>query len=424
MDKTNYLIVGAGVTGLSFANFIDSEDYLIIERENEPGGYCRSIKSEGFIWDYAGHFLHFRKKSIKNFLLSRIPDKSIIKVRKNAKIFYKDRYIDYPFQKNIHQLEKQEFIDCLYDLYFRSVYGNDRRNFQSMLYQNFGKSISEKFLIPYNEKVYAGDLSTFGMGALGRFFPYADLDEIVSNFKIANNLSYNDIFYYPKNGAIQIIQALLSSLNQSRIIFNEQLLHIDCQRKIATTSKRQIKFEYLISTIPFPHLLSSLEKEELLDKFTSNKVLVFNLGFNSKGNKECHWIYFPEKKYRFYRIGYYDNIVFANKMSLYVEIGLPSKEAVNHDLEFDLVIQGLKTAGVITDQELVAKHFVIMNPGYVHINDTSKELYNKISTILMIKGIFSIGRYGGWRYCSIEDNIIEAKYLASVFKGLNSKSNL
>lgn len=38
------IIIGAGVTGLSYANFTKN-DYLIIEGENEPGGYCRTIKA-------------------------------------------------------------------------------------------------------------------------------------------------------------------------------------------------------------------------------------------------------------------------------------------------------------------------------------------------------------------------------------------
>ncbi|WP_415663428.1 NAD(P)-binding protein [Vibrio taketomensis] len=32
MDKVKYLIVGGGVSGLAFANFVESEDYLIIEK--------------------------------------------------------------------------------------------------------------------------------------------------------------------------------------------------------------------------------------------------------------------------------------------------------------------------------------------------------------------------------------------------------
>ena len=53
-----------------------------------------------------------------------------------------------------------------------------------------------------------------------------------------------------------------------------------------------------------------------------------------------------------------------------------------------------------------------MNPAYVHIN---KETDNKIKIVLSNlskKSIFSIGRYGGWTYCSMEDCMIEAKELA------------
>ena len=48
--KTKFLIIGAGITGLAFAKEIGS-DYLIVEKEREIGGFCRTIKSGGFIWD-------------------------------------------------------------------------------------------------------------------------------------------------------------------------------------------------------------------------------------------------------------------------------------------------------------------------------------------------------------------------------------
>ena len=42
-----------------------------------------------------------------------------------------------------------------------------------MLYARFGRS-TPKFLIPYNEKLYATDLATLDKDAMGRFFPHAD----------------------------------------------------------------------------------------------------------------------------------------------------------------------------------------------------------------------------------------------------------
>ena len=34
---------------------------------------------------------------------------------------------------------------------------------------------------------------------------------------------------------------------------------------------------------------------------------------------------------------------------------------------------------------------------------------------LRAAGVHAIGRYGGWTYCSIEDNIVEARALVKTF---------
>ena len=59
-----HLIIGAGISGLTFANYC-KEDYLIVEKENEVGGYCRTIKNGEYVWDYAGHFFHFNTEEFK-----------------------------------------------------------------------------------------------------------------------------------------------------------------------------------------------------------------------------------------------------------------------------------------------------------------------------------------------------------------------
>lgn len=87
---------------------------------------------------------------------------------KNTKIKYKDRYVDYPFQKNIHQLPKEELLECLYDLFTTNT--DAYTTFQEMLYAKFGKSIADKFLIPYNTKLYACNLDSLDKDAMGRFF--------------------------------------------------------------------------------------------------------------------------------------------------------------------------------------------------------------------------------------------------------------
>ena len=409
------LIIGAGVSGLSYANFCDHNDYMIIDKDSEIGGYCKTIKQDGFTWDYSGHFFHFRNKEIKDYLLDEMKGQEILDVEKFTQIFYKNCYVDFPFQKNIHQLPRQDFIDCLYDL-FNNDY-DDETSFKKMLYTKFGKSIAEKFLIPYNEKLYACDLDRLDEDAMGRFFPYANKEEIIRNFKKPDNFSYNTHFTYPRGGAIEYVNSLYRRVNPQKVFLNEELLSIDINNKTAVTNKREIKYDRLISSMPFTSLLEKSNISYDKDIYSWNKVLVFNLGFNKKGNdKVNNWVYFPEKKYSFYRIGYYDNIFGDDRLSLYVELGFDKDQNVIADDYLKIVLEDLNKAGIINDHELVSYAKIFMDPAYVHVNKKSDSDKQRIQTDLAFDSVYSIGRYGDWKYCSIEDNIIEAKELVNKLK--------
>ena len=90
----------------------------MLEADAEIGGWCKTVKKEGFVWDYSGHFFHFKHPEIEQWLRERMPGQRIRVVEKKTFIAYKGRLVDFPFQKNIHQLPQDEFIDCLHDLYF------------------------------------------------------------------------------------------------------------------------------------------------------------------------------------------------------------------------------------------------------------------------------------------------------------------
>ena len=152
--------------------------------------------------------------------------------------------------------------------------------------------------------------------------------------------------------------------------------------------------------------------------FTSNKVLVFNLGFDKKGLSDVHWVYYPDRDVSFYRVGFYDNIMNTDRMSLYVEIGLSSDQEVDVEAARQTVLKDLKTVGVIDDHALVSWHTVTLDPAYVHITTDSRREHQRLSSTLQKGGVYTVGRYGGWTYCSIEDNVIEAKALAEQFNAL------
>ena len=404
------VIVGAGVSGLAYAGFSKNE-CLLLEKDAEIGGYCKTIKWGDFVWDYSGHFFHFRDTFLEDYICRNMVHDDIRYCEKHTQIFYRQKYMDFPFQKNIHQLDQDEFIDCLYDLF--TTTGNDYFTFKQMLYAKFGQSIAEKFLIPYNEKLYACDLNRLDVDAMGRFFPYADKEEIIRNFKKTNNNSYNSHFTYPRGGAIEYVKSLASYIGKSNICLNECVKSIDVTEKTIKTDKRELKYDNLISTMPFPLLMQCCSMEYDTDIYSWNKVLVFNLGFDKKGKDVFNnWIYVPSKDFCFYRVGYYDNIFATKNMSLYVELGFGKNTDVI-DVEYykEKVLDDLKKAGIITDHKLIASHFVIMDPAYVHITKESIRDVEEKKKVLARNNIYSIGRYGSWTYCSIEDNILEAKAL-------------
>lgn len=406
------LIIGAGATGLAYASFT-SNPYLVVDADIQPGGYCKTIRRNGFVWDYSGHFFHFRNPELEAWICANIDPAVIRHVDKLTQINYYGTYLDFPFQKNIHQLPKEEFIDCLYDLFNTS--GGTYSTFKEMLYSRFGRSIAEKFLIPYNTKLYATDLDNLDSGAMGRFFPYADKEEIIANFRGGDKNSYNARFTYPATGAIEYINSLLARVDRDCVCLGERLVAIDLEAKTATTEKRTIVYDRLVSTIPFPKLLDIAGVDYDKSVYSWNKVLVFNLGFDRKGpDRRNNWVYFPDPALSFYRVGYYDNILGGDRMSLYVELGFGKDDIVDVNYWRIRVLSDLKKAGISTGCTLTDEHNVIMDPAYVHISARSQADVEEKKAMLARHGVFSIGRYGSWTYCSIEDGMEQARSLAAV----------
>lgn len=415
--KVNNLIIGGGISGLTLANYIT--DYLIIEKDSSLGGYARTHYVDDYIWDYAGHFFHFKTDEFKSMFINSMDKNDYIIKNKNTYIYFEDKLIDYPFQMNIHELSKDKFIDCLYDLFNKQekeVYNN----FLDMLYGKFGISITEMFLKPYNEKLYATDLTKLDKDAMGRFFPYANISEIINNMKNHSNTSYNNTFMYPKKGAQVIVNKLCEKVDMNKVMLNTSVTSIDLNKKEVTLSTKEvISYNNLINTIPFNKFLSLLNIQEYTNfsnELSYNKVLVFNLGFDKKSTyNNTDWIYFPDKNINFYRAGFYDNILSTDKLSMYIEIGYSKESIIDESTinkELSLTLDNLKKCKIIDDTfKLVKYESIIMDPAYVHIDTLHDKLVKEIINDLETKNVYSVGRYGSWTYSSMEDAMLQSKEL-------------
>ncbi len=413
-EAADVVVIGAGVSGLSFANWWrehrPSERVVVLEAEPTPGGYCKTVFRAGFVWDYSGHFFHFKDPSMEAWLRDRMrePPRTVERV---AKIRYAGLDIDFPFQSHIHQLPQSEFLECLVDLYFRPQ-GGPPTSFGDMLYQRLGKAITDKFLRPYNEKLYATRIDELDVDAMGRFFPHVEFADVIANMRPERRAAgYNATFTYPAGGAIEYIHALMRDLKSGVVACGEPVTAIDLAQHTVTTPKRTIAYRRIVSSAPLP-ALARLARVSHAPVFSSNKVLVWNLGFDRKGATDVHWMYFPDPSVSFYRVGWYDNIAAGDRMSLYVEVGVPGAASVELDEMRARVLADLARSGIVTDHQLVAEHSIVLDPAYVHITQASLGETRRLREYFSAQGVYSVGRYGAWTYCSIEDNMIETRNLA------------
>jgi protoporphyrinogen oxidase len=423
IERAEVVVVGAGITGLGFANYYRAHRpgarVVVLERDAEPGGYCRTVEQGGFVWDYSGHFFHFKHPDIEAWLRARMPaDADVRTVTRRAVIRFAGRDVEFPFQTHIHQLPHDDFLECLVELHFRPRGDAPPRSFGEMLVQRFGRGITERFLRPYNEKLYATDLDALDVDAMGRFFPRADVDDIYRSMRpgAGTDHGYNATFTYPAGGAMEYVRALLRDLPADAVACDEPVLAIDRAAREVVTARRRIRYDHVVSSAPLP-ALAALCGAPHADVFTSNRVLVWNLGFDRKGARDVHWMYFPDRATSFYRVGWYDNILDGDRMSLYVEVGAAHGAVVDVDAMRARVLDDLAREGIVDGHRLVAHHHVVLDPAYCHITRASLAETERLAAELAAADVHTAGRYGRWTYCSIEDNLVEARALAAQLAG-------
>ena len=70
-------------------------------------------------------------------------------------------------------------------------------------------------------------------------------------------------------------------------------------------------------------------------------------------------MYIPDKAVNFYRIGFYDNILDADKLSMYIEIGYGKEDEITEqdvEMQLKLTLENLHKLGIIDDDTKLEEH--------------------------------------------------------------------
>lgn len=434
------LIIGAGLAGLSTAYHLGNEDYQIYEKEGEVGGLCRSFKQDGFTFDYTGHLLHLQHDYTKKLLEKLLPNRLTSHFRR-ASVYSKRVFTPYPFQANMYGLPKEVIKECIIgfieakearDLLQKEsseIQSDLEISFKDWIVYTFGGGIAKHFMLPYNEKMWKTDLDKVSSEWVDWSIPVPSLDEVIGGALGLQNprMGYSAQFLYPEEGGIEVLpKAFLPYVKNPYC--NKILTAIDLkERKAWFDDNSSVKYDYLVSTIPLPEILDIIS--DLPDSIAALRkglryvsVIDVNLGIDVDDVSDHHWIYFPEPEHIFYRVGVYSNFSSAmtpsKRSSLYVEVSYLPNASLNKQDILEGVFNGLKTCGFLKSKDQIIVENVLDIPcAYViHDNFRYKNL-PKIVTYLIDHNIFSIGRYGSWKYMSMEDAILQGKEVAEAIHG-------
>lgn len=409
MKSVKYIIVGAGISGLAFAEQKKDEDYIVFEKASVPGGLAQTFHEQGFVWDVAGHFFHFHSDNTRKYYEELMKGKIQVTATKCAKVYYAGQYMNAPFQYNIHQLSIDEFIECLTDLYYADC-PESNIPFDKYVQVKYGAGIANKFLIPYNEKLYACKMNELERDSMGGFLPKLDFKMLMSFYRGSKGETYNDTFRYPVNGCQEIIDALINRLDTTRIHFDEAVCRIDTDKKIVYTTAGEYKYQYLINSMALNDFAKMIGEDS--DALSFNKVLVLNIGFDKPSiDKQVSWVYYPGDEF-FYRVGFYNNIAGTDRLSVYVEIGYGPNETIDVNTAMQRTLNDLKRVNVIDEHEVIAYKPYIINPGYVHVTTKGKEFADVTIRKMKQKEVYMIGRYARWEYSAMDDSLEQAFELA------------
>ncbi len=428
MAKPRVVVIGAGLAGLTAAWHLQRKGYdpLVLEREHSVGGLCRSFQLNGFTFDCDAHLLHFRHPAMLQFV-RRLLRGNLEEHARNARVYCGGAYIPYPFQANLYGLPHPVAKACLLGLIRARKNGQAVRydTFLQWIRGTFGAGIARHFMVPYNAKFWTVHPSRLTCEWLEGFIPVPSLAQVVEGTveESRRQFGYNARFWYPARGGIAClpealaagIPAVRTGVAVKRIDAKEKMVH--CANGTAE------RYDWLVSTVPLPEVSALIPDLPVAVRSQAarlrwNSIFNVNLGIRRVDTSRRHWVYFSEKDFSFFRVGYYSNfsrgLAPAGMTSLYTEVAYSRTVPLERHSLMNRILKDLRRANIIAPgDEVCARQVNDIRYGYPLYDRHYRGARAGVLSYLQRRGIVSCGRYGSWRYMSMEDVMLEGAHVAA-----------
>jgi protoporphyrinogen oxidase len=434
MKGNRTFILGAGITGLAAGL---SSNCPVYEASAMPGGICGSYymkpqgtellanspnDQEAYRFEYGGgHWIFGGDSSILRFIQSLTPLKSYNRL---SSVYFEQQklYVPYPLQNHLIYLGKEIAAKALTEISSNSKI--HPKTWAEWLEQYFGSTLDELFFAPFHKYYTAGLWDR--IAPQDAYKSPVNLSLVIQGaFDKTPPVGYNTTFVYPAEGLNTVVQKMASLCD---VRYGKKVVQIDVKRKeVIFADDSGTHYETLISTLPLNYMMqmTGLEVPSEPDPYTS--VLVLNIG-GTKGSNcpDDHWLYTPDSKSGFHRVGFYSNVdksflpmssrKNADRVSIYVERAYlgGDKPAADEVREYSQsVVQELCDWSFIQQAEVVDPTWIDVAYTWSWAGSSWKQ-----QAIQMLEkyDIYPVGRYGRWIFQGIADSIKDGFFVGAGFK--------
>jgi protoporphyrinogen oxidase len=257
MTRVRFCILGAGPSGLAFAHALQAAgetSFVVVEKEAEAGGLCRSRMVDGGPLDIGGgHFLDVRQPEVMEFLFRFLPREEWIEHGRLATLRLRGAEIEHPIESHLWQLPTNDQLDFLESLAGAGCVRGDPcpEEFAAWIRWKLGGRIADEYMLPYNRKLWSIPLEHLGTHWLHKL-PSVSFREALESCllqRTRGTLPAHGRFLYPVRFGYGEVWKRMGEALGDRLMLDCPVEAIDLDQR---TVNRVFRYDRLVTTIPWP----------------------------------------------------------------------------------------------------------------------------------------------------------------------------
>lgn len=420
----NVGILGGGITGITLQRYLEHPSE-VLEAADRIGGLCKTFHKDGFGYDVGGHIL-FSKSQDVNAAVDELLGENIGRRRRANKVYFKDRFVKYPFENGLGVLDKQDNYDCLIG-YLQRDYPPPK-NLKEWCYHRFGKGIAEKYLIPYNEKIWNIPADQMSLEWVDRIPSPPTEDVVRSSLGIETEGYLHQLhFRYPRHGGIEsLVTAARKPGGAVTCQFPVEKIRKGGDGKWAVSGPGgDRRFDRLTVAFPIHDAIKCFddvpaEVRAAVDGLRYNTINVVMVAVNDESLMDVSAVYIPDPDVVTHRIcymGYFSpHLVRPGTSSLIAEVTTNPGDGVHELTDAELterVVADLHRKGLLDRSKVIVTDVTRMKYGYpVYDLDYARNI-KVVRDHFAAIGVELCGRFAEFEYINSDECMRRAMALAA-----------